>query len=360
MRSVRRWRRGLRGEDSVSVAYFGDGGSSKSDFHEGLNFAAVHQLPVVLFCENNGVCILGAIREAVWRGTGLPIGLSATRWWASAWTASDPLQVFRVMREAVEAARAGKGPALIQARVTRLGQHTSQVGDTRAPRTWPSPADTIRSLALRITCGITGCSTRRSKKYSGHAQKAKWLTPLSSPVRRLGRRWKRQRSRMSLQGVEGAESATVQTMAIEVLGGVGFGVDELEQFAALDPADALDATFETASRAASRNFAAGQVLLDRLPSRPNRSGAEQAAAQALHARRRATRTAFLRRHAAALYDALTDRRRRFVRVEELVYRAAEFVPGLVPSRAQIAAERQHPQKDKEGYEVDPGVFSRMS
>ena len=35
----------LRGEDSVSVAYFGDGGSSKSDFHEGLNFAAVHQLP---------------------------------------------------------------------------------------------------------------------------------------------------------------------------------------------------------------------------------------------------------------------------------------------------------------------------
>src|SRR5689334_8951268 len=46
-----------RGEDSVAVAYFGDGGSSKSDFHEGLNFAAVRQLPVVLFCENNGVAI---------------------------------------------------------------------------------------------------------------------------------------------------------------------------------------------------------------------------------------------------------------------------------------------------------------
>jgi 2-oxoisovalerate dehydrogenase E1 component alpha subunit len=47
---------------------------------------------------------------------------------------ADPLQVYRVMREAVEAARAGKGPALIEARVTRLGQHTSQVGDTRAPK----------------------------------------------------------------------------------------------------------------------------------------------------------------------------------------------------------------------------------
>src|SRR6266536_4381798 len=47
----------LRGEDSVTVAYFGDGGSSKSDFHEGLNFAAVRQLPVILFCENNGLAI---------------------------------------------------------------------------------------------------------------------------------------------------------------------------------------------------------------------------------------------------------------------------------------------------------------
>ena len=47
---------------------------------------------------------------------------------------ADPLQVYRVMREAVDAARAGKGPALIEARVTRLGQHTSQVGDTRAPK----------------------------------------------------------------------------------------------------------------------------------------------------------------------------------------------------------------------------------
>src|SRR6202011_5455923 len=44
---------------------------------------------------------------------------------------SDPLQVYRVMREAVDAARAGKGPALIEARCTRLGAHTSQVGEMR-------------------------------------------------------------------------------------------------------------------------------------------------------------------------------------------------------------------------------------
>jgi 2-oxoisovalerate dehydrogenase E1 component alpha subunit len=122
----------LRGEDSVSVAYFGDGGSSKSDFHEGLNFAAVHQLPVVLFCENNGMAISvpfekqSGVRSVADRAVGYAVvGISVD--------GSDPLQVYRVMREAVEAARAGKGPALIEARVTRLGQHTSQVGEMRGP-----------------------------------------------------------------------------------------------------------------------------------------------------------------------------------------------------------------------------------
>src|SRR5919199_3308585 len=123
----------LRGQDSVAGAYFGDGGSSKSDFHEGLNFAAVHQLPVILFCENNGLAISvpfekqSAVPRVADRAVGhAVVGISVD--------GADPLQVYRVMREAVEGARAGKGPALIEARVTRLGQHPSQVGDTRAPR----------------------------------------------------------------------------------------------------------------------------------------------------------------------------------------------------------------------------------
>src|SRR5437764_13377237 len=119
-----------RGEDSVSVAYFGDGGSSKSDFHEALNFAAVQQLPVVLFCENNGLAISvpfekqSPVRSVADRAVGYAVvGISVD--------GADPLQVFRVMREAVEGARAGRGPALIEARCTRLGQHTSQVGEIR-------------------------------------------------------------------------------------------------------------------------------------------------------------------------------------------------------------------------------------
>jgi 2-oxoisovalerate dehydrogenase E1 component alpha subunit len=123
----------LRGEDSVAVAYFGDGGSSKSDFHEALNFASVRQLPVVLFCENNGLAISvpfekqSAVRSVADRAVGYAVvGISVD--------GSDPLQVYRVMREAVEAARSGHGPALIEARVRRLGQHTSQVGDQRSAR----------------------------------------------------------------------------------------------------------------------------------------------------------------------------------------------------------------------------------
>lgn len=123
----------LRGDDSVTVAYFGDGGSSKSDFHEGLNFAAVHQLPVILFCENNGLAISvpfekqSGVRSVADRAVGYAlVGISVD--------GADPLQVYRVMREAVEGARGGGGPALIEARVQRLGQHTSQVGDARTPR----------------------------------------------------------------------------------------------------------------------------------------------------------------------------------------------------------------------------------
>src|SRR5581483_1584947 len=47
----------IRGEDTVTIVYFGDGATSKGDFHEGLNFAGIHQLPVIFFCENNRYAI---------------------------------------------------------------------------------------------------------------------------------------------------------------------------------------------------------------------------------------------------------------------------------------------------------------
>src|SRR5690349_9315867 len=106
--------------------------------------------------------------------------------------------------------------------------------------------------------------------------------------------------------------------------------------------------FEADAEAASEFFNTGQEEIGRLPPRAIRTSEAQASAEAVHGKMRAARVAFLRRHAGELYARLTDDQRRFVRIEQLVYDAAAIVPGLVPTRAQIQAEREHPQKDKEG------------
>jgi (3,5-dihydroxyphenyl)acetyl-CoA 1,2-dioxygenase len=71
---------------------------------------------------------------------------------------------------------------------------------------------------------------------------------------------------------------------------------------------------------------------------------------------REARFLFLRTHARTLYDRLTDARRKFVRLERLVYDAAGVVPGLVPTRARVAAESELRQSEKEGVEIDQGIL----
>jgi (3,5-dihydroxyphenyl)acetyl-CoA 1,2-dioxygenase len=71
---------------------------------------------------------------------------------------------------------------------------------------------------------------------------------------------------------------------------------------------------------------------------------------------RVGRDAFLRGNVGAVYDAITENRATFVRVEDLVFRAAELFPGLTPSRAQIEAEAGLLQRDKKGLEIDQGIL----
>ncbi|MGH7125716.1 MAG: enoyl-CoA hydratase/isomerase family protein, partial [Stellaceae bacterium] len=70
---------------------------------------------------------------------------------------------------------------------------------------------------------------------------------------------------------------------------------------------------------------------------------------------RGARDRFLAKHAETLYRSLTRDYRSFVRIEELVYDAAT-VPGLVPTREQVAVESERSQRDKDGHEVDQGIF----
>lgn len=119
-----------RGEDAVTIVYFGDGATSTGDFHEALNFAGIHRLPVIFFCENNGWAIsVPQSKQMVVQdvsskaaGYGFP-GLSVD--------GTDVLEVYRVTREATARARQGQGPTLIEARVFRFSSHSSNDDQTR-------------------------------------------------------------------------------------------------------------------------------------------------------------------------------------------------------------------------------------
>ena len=113
---------------------------------------------------------------------------------------------------------------------------------------------------------------------------------------------------------------------------------------------------EAAAAVLSERVGRGEELLAQLPARRERNEAEAAAAAALQAELDAARAAFLRVHTEAVYATLTDDLRRAIRDEELVYAAAERFPGLVPTRAQIAAERTRALPDKEGVEIAQGLF----
>ena len=97
-------------------------------------------------------------------------------------------------------------------------------------------------------------------------------------------------------------------------------------------------------------------LVRRLATKTKRNRAEAAAAQLILGTAREQRERFLAVHAEALYDKLTRNRSQFIRLEDLVFAAATAVPGLTPTAAQVAAEAELLQRDKDGVEIDQGIF----
>jgi Pyruvate/2-oxoglutarate dehydrogenase complex, dehydrogenase (E1) component, eukaryotic type, alpha subunit len=118
----------LRGEDAVTTCWFGEGATSEGDWHEGLNFAGVHKLPVVFVCENNRYAISVpqskqmAIKDVAIRaeGYGFP-GVVVN--------GNDVLACYAAMQEAHDRARRGDGPTLIECKTYRLLPHTSDDDD---------------------------------------------------------------------------------------------------------------------------------------------------------------------------------------------------------------------------------------
>lgn len=97
-------------------------------------------------------------------------------------------------------------------------------------------------------------------------------------------------------------------------------------------------------------------LLAALPDPERRSQGQRAAALKALDAARTVRAAFLDAHTDAVYDELTGGRSRHLRIEELVRVAAAAFPGLVPTQARLAAERDRPQAAKEGHEIDQGLL----
>lgn len=118
------------GEDSVTVAFVGDGATSTGDVHEALNFAAVFKAPCIFFVQNNHWAISIPVDQQTVApsiahkaiGYGMP-GIRVD--------GNDPLACFAVMAEAAKRARAGDGPTLIEAVTYRMGPHTTSDDPTR-------------------------------------------------------------------------------------------------------------------------------------------------------------------------------------------------------------------------------------
>src|SRR5215470_7081655 len=93
---------------------------------------------------------------------------------------------------------------------------------------------------------------------------------------------------------------------VALLEGVGLGREDVQTWSTSEPTYEPPAGWSEDAARLSQYAQTGQALLGKLPSRPSRSEREQSAAEALHAQLRAARVGFLRRHAGALYAALTD------------------------------------------------------
>jgi pyruvate dehydrogenase E1 component alpha subunit len=116
------WAAKIRGQDTASLAWFGDGATSEGDFHEGMNFAAVFKTATIFFCVNNQWAISTPVSRQTAAaaivdkaaGYGMP-GVRVDGF--------DPVACWKATHDALERARTGEGPTLIEAFCYRLGAH---------------------------------------------------------------------------------------------------------------------------------------------------------------------------------------------------------------------------------------------
>ena len=118
------WAAKYRQTDNVAMAFFGDGATSEGDFHEGLNFAAVFQAPAIFVCQNNhwaiSIPVAKQTRSKTLAQKAIAYGMPGIQV-----DGNDILAVYAAAKEAVDRARAGQGPTLIECVTYRMSMHTT-------------------------------------------------------------------------------------------------------------------------------------------------------------------------------------------------------------------------------------------
>jgi len=171
-----------RGEDAVVGSWFGDGATSEGDWHEGLNFSGIHKLPVVWFCENNRYAISVplakqmAVKDVAVRAEGYGFEGVVVQ-------GNDVLACYQASRNAIDKARSGGGPTLIELKTYRFHPHTSDDDD----RTYRSReeveeakrndslilfADELKSLGLLDDQGIESLRTKVKAEVDAEVEAA--------------------------------------------------------------------------------------------------------------------------------------------------------------------------------------------
>jgi 2-oxoisovalerate dehydrogenase E1 component alpha subunit len=118
------WAAKMKKEDLATIVYFGEGATSSSEFHNGMNFAGVFKTPTVFFCRNNGWAISVPVERQTASSSfaikGVAYGIPGVRC-----DGNDIFAVYKVTRDAIAHAAAGKGPMIVEAMTYRLSGHST-------------------------------------------------------------------------------------------------------------------------------------------------------------------------------------------------------------------------------------------
>jgi pyruvate dehydrogenase E1 component alpha subunit len=130
----------IRKQDQVVLCFFGDGASKQGAFHESLNLASLWKLPIVYIMENNGYNVAThSEQEDANAANGEPLSVKAKAYSMPGVTVdgTDPLAVYEAVGAAVQRARGGAGPTLVESKVYRLSAHGNLIAPPGVPLHYP-------------------------------------------------------------------------------------------------------------------------------------------------------------------------------------------------------------------------------